>query len=287
MEALRYGLFLLCAVFLLCIRQAAAMPCLGDASAHRSYSVYLIPHLPATQLYRDWAPFLERLGREEKLCFDLNIPENFAKFENAIRTGIPDFALLNPYHQVMVAHNPGYVPLVRDGVSGLAGILVVRKDSGIRNIHQFAGRTVAFPAPNAYVASLLLRALLAREHVRVNADYVGSHSNVYRAVALGAVTAGGGANTTLKREPEELRTQLRVLYTSPYYISHPFSAHSRVPLRVRKRIITGFLGMSGDASGRALLKAIQMPFPVRANYNRDYRPLEKLDLARFARLEGP
>jgi len=184
---------------------------------------------------------------------------------------------------VVVAHSPGYVPLVRDRKSKLAGILVVRTDSPVRNVQQLDGKTVAFPAPDAYVASLLLRSFLASKHVQVEADYVGSHSNVYRAVALGAADAGGGANTTLKREPEGLRSQLRVLYTTPLYVSHPFSAHPRVPRQVREKVIRGFFEMAGDTDGRALLKAIQMPSPVRADYGRDYRALEKLHLGRFTK----
>jgi ABC-type nitrate/sulfonate/bicarbonate transport system substrate-binding protein len=56
----------------------------------------------------------------------------------------------------------GFLPLVRDGQSQLEGILVVRKDSPVRRIADLSGATVAFPASNAFAASLLPRALLSR-----------------------------------------------------------------------------------------------------------------------------
>jgi phosphonate transport system substrate-binding protein len=280
MGLLRSSFLLLC-LTVFCVRLAEAAPCLGEQSSQSSYSVYLIPRLPATTLYQDWAPFLKRLGKENGLCFDLHIPANFIEFEQAIRSGKPDFVLLNPYHQVMVARKPGYVPLVRDQQSRLAGVLVVRKDSPVQDIRQLEGATVAFPAPNAYVASLLMRALFAQKNIHINANYVGSHNNVYRAVALGAAQAGGGANTTLNHEPAELQSQLRVLFTTPNYMPHPFSAHPRISPGVQEKIIAGFLHIAADPAGQDMLKAIQITEPTRADYIRDYKELERLKLEQF------
>lgn len=273
--------FLLLCLSILCVRLAAAAPCLGNQTV-RSNSVYLIPRLPATTLYQDWAPFLTRLGKENGLCFDLYIPADFIQFEQAILAGKPDFVLLNPYHQVMVARQPGYVPLVRDQQSQLTGVLVVRKDSPVQDIRQLEGATVAFPAPNAYVASLLMRAILAQKKIHINVNYVGSHSNVYRAVALGAAQAGGGASTTLNREPSELQAQLRVLFTTTKYMPHPFSAHPRISRQVREKVITGFLNIATDSAGRDMLKAIEIAQPTRADYSHDYKELERLKLENFA-----
>jgi len=275
--------FLLLLIFAMVgVQPAQANPCLGEQTAGTSYSVYLVPRISATKLYQDWAPFLERLGKENGLCFVLHIPADFTEFEQAIQTGKPDFVFLNPYHQLTVVRKPGYVPLVRDQKSELSGVLVVRKDSPLKDIRQLEGTTVAFPSPNAYVASLLIRALLAQKNIHITADYVGSHSNVYRAVALGAKQTGGGANTTLEHEPKELQSQLRVLFTTPNFVPHPFSAHPRVPQSVREKVITGFLSIATDPVGSGLLKAIQIAQPIRADYTRDYKGLEKLKLERFA-----
>jgi phosphonate transport system substrate-binding protein len=222
-----------------------------------------------------------RLGEENGLCFNLIIPKKFSEFENAILRGKPDFVLLNPYHQVMVSKTPGYIPLVRDEHSKLAGVIVVNKQSPIQTLEQLDGKTLAFPAPNAYVASLLLRAILAKKGIHITPKYVGSHSNVYRAVALEDLPAGGGANTTLSNEPISLQSQLRVLFTSPYYVPHPFSAHPRVSAQVRKKVIEGFLKMYDDQPGRQMLKTIQMEEPFAADYIRDYQLLENLNLENF------
>jgi len=267
---------------LFAVQPVEAAPCLGEQSSPKSYLVYLVPRISATKLYQGWALFLNRLGKENGLCFVLYIPADFTEFEQAIQTGKPDFVFLNPYHQLTVVRKPGYVPLVRDQQSELSGVLVVRKDSPISDIQQLEGTTVAFPSPNAYAATLLIKSLLAQKYIHISADYLGSHSNVYRAVALGAKQAGGGANTTLEYEPKELQSQLRILFITPNFMPHPFSAHSRIPQNVREKVIAGFLSIATDPVGRGLLKAIQIAEPIRADYIRDYKNLEQLKLDRFA-----
>lgn len=274
-------------VFLLCLLAtntgaAAASPCFGDQKAAH-YSMYLVPRLADTELFRDWTPLLERLGGESQVCFELRIPSGIPSFEKALSRGEPDFAYMNPFHLVMVEKSPGYIPLIRDEKESLAGLLVVRKDSPIRNLGQLEGQTVAFPSPNAYAASLLIRASLDKQNIAITPDYVGSHSNVFRAVALGRAAAGGAASNALEREPEALRSVLRVLYITQAYNSHPIAANKRIPEAVRQRVTAAFLRLAESQSGRAMLQAIQMPSPVIADYERDYRALERLDLMRFVR----
>ncbi|MEJ2454944.1 MAG: phosphate/phosphite/phosphonate ABC transporter substrate-binding protein [Candidatus Thiodiazotropha sp.] len=266
---------------LACQSVNAGETCVGDTLTGHRYSVNLVPRQPATELYRTWAPLLERIGKQAGLCFDITIPDGFPAFEHAMQAGKSDFIFLNPYHQLMAHDTPGYLPLIRDGHSRLAGILVVHNDSPIHSIRQLEGKTVAFPAPNAYVASLLLRAQLAKEGIDIRPEYVASHSNVMRAVALGAVEAGGVANTTLEHQPASLKSHLRILYQSPFYMPHPFSVHPRVVETDRKKVIEGFISLTSDPVGRKMLADVQMTDPIKADYEDDYKILESLGLERF------
>ena len=194
--------------------------------------------------------------------------------------------ILNPYHLVMARARQGYEPLLTDSSSLLTGILVVKADNPITSIKQLDGAKIAFPAPNAFAASLLLRALLAERGIRIEPIFVKSHSNVYRAVVVGDAVAGGAVNHTLMREPQELRDQLRVLFTTPGFAPHPLAAHPRVPVAVREAVSEAVLNLSQDESGRRLLKDAQLTQPIKADYDRDYRPLEKLGLEKFVVIGG-
>jgi len=246
-----------------------------------TYTVAVVPQFPAADIHRDWVPLLERLGKVVGASFKLQIHAGIPRFESDVLAGGPDFVYLNPYHQVMAARAQGYVPLVRER-KPLTGILVVRRDDPIRSVQELAGKEVAFPAPNAFGASLWMRALLAeREKINISPVYVQTHSNVYRQVIRGKSAAGGGVNHTLEQEREEVRADLRVLLETPGAAPHPFSAHPRVPAAVQKAVADALMGLLADAPGQALLKGVEMPNLVRADYGRDYQPLEAYRLDKY------
>ena len=249
--------------------------------ARAAYSIAVVPQFRAEEIHRDWTPVLERLRAATGASFSLRIAADIPAFEESVLAGEPDFAYMNPYHQVMARKAQGFIPLVRDSKS-LTGILVVRKDDPIKSPRELDGKEVAFPAPNAFGASLWIRALLAeREKIRILPVYVKTHSNAFRHAATGKAAAAGGIGATLVEEPEELRAALRVLMETPGVAPHPLSAHPRIPEAMRRLVADTLLGMAQNASGQAMLKEIQMATPVRADYARDYQPLEKFGLDKY------
>lgn len=266
---------------LLAVAAVHAQACIGDENAGQSYSVNIVPQLPPAATYARWAPFLERVGQKAGLCFDLIVPDSISAFEAILWGGKTDFAFANPYHAVVAQKRKGYVPLLIDSRARLSGLVVVRSDSPVQDIRDLNGKPVAFPSPNAFAASLLIRAELAKQGIRIIPKYVKTHGNVYRAVVTGDVMAGGGVNNTLQREEEGLRQSLKVIYETKTYAPHPLVAHPRVPIKVRERLQAAVLALSREPSGRVLLDAVQMPEPVRADYRRDFYPLERLSLERW------
>ena len=263
---------------------AESTPCLGTRGG-RPWRVGIVPQVPPWEIVSTWNPVLRQVGQRAGQCLVLVVAPSIPAFEQQLRSGQLDFAFMNPYHQVMARRWRGFLPLLRDGQSQLEGILVVRKDSPVRRIADLNGATVAFPAPNAFAASLLPRALLSRAGIRITPSYVRTHSNVYRAVILSSSLAGGGVNNTLQRERPEVRQRLRVLWRTPPFPPHPFSAAATVPLKVRLRVQAAFLDLSHTAQGRQLLAKVQLPQVVKADYARDYAPLAALGLERYV-VEG-
>jgi phosphonate transport system substrate-binding protein len=129
---------------------------------------------------------------------------------------------------------------------------------------------------------LYMRALLAQQGIDIAPKYVGTHSNAYRQVLSGETAAAGGIRATLNREPQELRERLRVLYETPTVPAHPVAAHPRVPKQVSSAFVAAWLRFPATPQGQALLDAVLMPNPVRADFGQDYAPLQRLRLERFA-----
>lgn len=265
----------------------AALACSLHASAAppATYTVSIVPQFSVQQLHAEWQPLLKRVGDEAGVRLELKLHSTIPAFESAFLHGEPDFIYGNPYHAVMARRAQGYIPLVRDA-EPLTGILVTAAQGPVKTLQDLDGKTLAFPAPNAFGASLYMRALLIEEaKVRIEPAYVKTHGNVYRLVALREYAAGGTVNQAFDDQPADLRAQLRVLYQTPGAAPHPLAAHPRVPQAQRKRVTAAFLKLADDEAGRALLKDARMPRPVEADYARDYLPLEKLRLDKYLLIE--
>jgi phosphonate transport system substrate-binding protein len=254
----------------------------APAAAPVVYTVSVVPQFQAAEIARTWVPILERLGQQVGARFDLKVAPDIPSFEADVKAGQPDFAYMNPFHQVRAKRAQGYVPLVRD-TDLLTGILVVRKDDPVRQLQQLEGKTLAFPAPNAFGASLLIRAQLDEvERVRITPFYARTHTNAYRQALAGKAAAAGGLRATLEREPPEVQAGLRILFETPGAAPHPLSAHPRVPVPVQQAVQAAWLKLAQDSSLRANFQAVPMSRPVKADHARDYAPLERLKLDRYA-----
>ena len=260
--------------------------CLGDASqAAQPRRVAVVPQLPPSEIYSRWAPLLQDLGQRSKLCFELVVPPSIPALEQLLKTGGVDYAFMNPYHQVMVKDT--YQPLIRDDQHQLKGVLVIHRKSTLKTLDDLKGQTVAFPAPNAFAASLLIRADLRQRGIPIEADYVTSHSNVYRSVALKLSSAGGGVNNTLNREEPEIARHLKILHTTRGYAAHPFSALRSLPASETTTLAEAWLALGNQSQQHPLLNRVQIPRPVRSDYQRDYGPLEQLGLETLVQRSAP
>lgn len=253
----------------------------ADTPAKPTYAVAIVPQFQAVEISRVWVPILERVGQEAGVTLTLNVAKDIPTFEDEVMSGKPDFAYMNPYHQVMAFKAQGYVPLVRDSKL-LTGLLVVRQDDPIKSVKELEGKTLAFPAPNAFGASLMIRAQLAEvDKVNITPMYAKTHTNAYRQTIVGKTAASGGLRATLDKEPPEVRATLRVLMETPGAAPHPLSAHPRVPAKVQQAVKAAMLKLAGEPDMSALFKDVPMSNPVAADQARDYQVLEKYRLDRY------
>jgi phosphonate transport system substrate-binding protein len=278
------------ALFLHSIRPWAALiallavaSCIHAAPA--TYTIAVVPQFKAQQLQQEWRPLLDRIGAKLDARFEMRFYASIPDFESGFLKGETDFIFMNPYHAVMARKAQGYIPLLRDR-KPLTGILVVAGSGPVRKISDLEGKKLAFPAPNAFGASLYMRAYLTEvAKIRFEPVFVKTHANVYRQVLLGDVAAGGGVNQTFNDLPEEMRAGLRILHETANAAPHPLAAHPRVPSEFRRALRQAFIGLTETPEGRAMLKEMRMPDPIEADYDRDYRPLDSLRLEKYVVLE--
>jgi phosphonate transport system substrate-binding protein len=250
----------------------------ASAGQARAYTIAVIPSAPPVSLHTQWTPFVEHLSQETGLEFRLKLYEKMADFERDIWSGAPDFIFSSPIQTVVARKENGYVPLVRGGKEIAVG-LFVRKDSPFWSIHDLTGKTISFVG-NKNICSVFIQHLLGnhRDKLSFTREYAGSTRNVVINVLLGKSAAGAVFIPELERESADTRRQLRALLVTPEIAPHPFSAHPRVPRKVQEAVTKATLAIALTREGAELFKTLRMAAPVAADYERDYRTLEEIDI---------
>lgn len=252
----------------------------GHAADERTFSVGIVPQFETRQTHAIWAPVLDELKRRTGYKFELSGSPSIPEFEKQFSAGLFDFAYMNPYHMLLAHNKQGYIPLVRDVGSELHGILVVKR-GGVKSTAELEGKTIAFPAPNAVGASLMMRADLSeRFNISYRPIYVKSHSSVYLNVLLGLAAAGGGIQRTLDQQPQNVRDGLEVLYRTESIAPHPFAVHPRIPEKIQHEVRDVLLEFAQTSRGQAILAEVPITKLGPASYE-DYQPIARRGLDRY------
>ena len=250
-----------------------------------TYSIGVAPQFESRRMFAIWQPIIGELEKRTGHQFKLVVPLTVTDFERELEKGSYDFVYANPYHIVRLSQKQAYLPLVRDKLP-LRGILVVRKDSPVRNLKELDGKSLAVPSPNAIGASLLIRADLEHFHgIRMKMVNVKTHSSVYLNVLNGLTEAGGGVEKTLGEQDQPVQDALRVIYTTREMPSHPVAAHSRVDQAAREQVRRALLELAATPAGKALLDEVPMKQPVAASIE-DYLVMRKWGLEAYWVGEG-
>jgi phosphonate transport system substrate-binding protein len=248
----------------------------------KSLSFGVVPQQAASRLAEDWGPLLAEVSRRSGVSLVFRTAPNIPAFEERLATGDYDLAYMNPYHYVVFHKASGYLAFAKEQERRLKGILVVRKDSAVLKPADLAGKTVVFPAPAAFAASILPQAEFGRLKIPIETRFVASHDSVYRAVASGLHEAGGGIQRTFEAMPTDVREQLRVLSETPGYTPHALAAHPRVPAAIVERLRKAMASLADDEIGRALLTPLAFKGVVAAQ-DREWNDIRALDIDLLAR----
>ncbi|GJJ03586.1 phosphate ABC transporter substrate-binding protein [Duganella rhizosphaerae] len=229
----------------------------GTAAAQQtSYTFGVVPQESASQLAANWTPVLMALSDKAGIKISFATAPDVPTFERRLAAGEYDFAYMNPYHFVVYNAKPGYQALARAKGERLRGVVVVRKDSPLRELKDLAGATLAFPTPAAFGATLLVQAELRRQRVPHKAAFVKSHNSVYLDVVKGLHPAGGGVPRTLDLLDTRVSRELRVLWTSPPFTSHAIATRPRLDPAVRQRVLAAMMKMNLEPLDLKLLAEI-------------------------------
>lgn len=226
---------------------------MAEVSESQTYSFAVVPQQSAQRLAELWQPLFDEVFRLSGVELLFTTAPSIPDFEKRLAEGEYDFAYMNPYHYTVFADQPGYRAFAKSADKQIKGIVVVQKDSEYQTLEDLAGIEMAFPAPKAFAATVLPRSHLANSGTAVQPFYVRTHDSVYLNVAQNNFAAGGGIYRTFNNMPEEVKSQLRVLWESPGYTPHALAHHPRLSNELVAIVQQAFANLANSEQGKSLL----------------------------------
>ena len=221
----------------------------------------VVPQQSPTKLLQTWRPIAEYLSEKigEKVVFktEKSIPE----FESVLYSGGYDFAYMNPYHYVVAHKKQKYMAYVR-AKKNIKGLVAANKKSKMNFTD--ANAQYVFPSPNAFAATLLIKYDLLQKYgvsleTLSKARYVNSHDSVYKVIARGFGDFGGGIERTYKAiQDESVKSQLKILYHTSEYPSHPFAFKSTMRGDKRQAIVDALLSIPDPLLAPLKMKKLKL-----------------------------
>jgi len=211
--------------------------------------------------------------------FKLEASRNYEEFEKKLYAGHFSFAMPNPYQTVQSLKH-GYRVFGKMGDDEVfRGIILVRKDSGIREVADLKGKAVSYPAATALAASMMPQYYLHTHGIDVNRDivnrYVGSQESSIMNVLRGDVAAGATWPVPWKSfsaEHPEMASQLEVKWETEPLLNNGWIVRKDTPAPIAEKFARLLFSLQESAQGRGMLERLPIS-RFEAATDETYRPV--------------
>ncbi len=254
----------------------------------KEYIVGIHPLHNPKRLFEIYGPILELIGgRIPQAEFKLEASRNYEEFDKKLYSRHFDLAMPNPY-QTVNALQYGYRVFGKMADDqDFCGIILVRKDSGIREVADLKGKAVAYPAKTALAATMLPQYYLQTHGIDVNTDienlYVGSQESSIMNVLLGKTAAAATWPVPWKsfaaKHPEQAG-QLDVKWRTQSLQNNGWVARDDVDDELVNAFAAALFSLQDTEPGRKLLAAVPVS-RFEAADAKTYAPVEAF-LQQFA-----
>ena len=231
-------------------------------------------------MFKPMADYLgEQLGREVSVV----TTRDFESFWKGVAEQRYDIVHYNQYHYIRSAQTYQVVAHIEElGKSTIAGVLYVRKDSGITSVAQLRGRRVLFgggeDAMIAYITNkyLMLQAGLKNEDFK-SLFAVNPPNSVVALHHRQADAAGAGDGVLdLPRVKKAIDTdELVTLAVSAPLLQLPVAVKRAMPPKLRTAIQSTLVNLKNTDAGRQVLKSAVLTGMSTAE-DKDYDPHRKI-----------
>jgi phosphonate transport system substrate-binding protein len=253
------------------------------------YVVGIHPLHNPQKLMQLYGPIVDHMNSQmEATHFRLEASRNYEEFEKKLYGGQFALAMPNPYQTVLSLKHGYRIFGKMGGDDVFRGIILTRKDSGIREVADLKGKSVAYPAASALAATMMPQYFLHTHGINVNRDienrYVGSQESAIENVLRGHVAAAATWPVPWKlyvAEHGDLARQLEIKWQTEPLVNNGWVVRTDVPPAIANRFAQLLFDLSASPQGRAILERLPISRFEAAN-DETYRSVREF-LAVFSR----
>ena len=239
----------------------------------KSFTIGAVPQQSIEKTKKIWQPIVDELKRSG-ITLTVDSEETMRGFLNSLDAAKWDFVYINPLQYVSSNKSVGYLAFAKQQGKKLKGILVAKKSSQFKegDLTQFRGKTICFPAPGAFAASIILQNALIKAEVSFTPSFEGNHDKSYASVLSGICELSGGVRRSLNANPNASEN-LKIVFESEGYPPHAFAYNPKLNEADRNTFIEAFLQLKPEA-----FKAMKFKAGIERATDKDWESVRSIKL---------
>jgi phosphonate transport system substrate-binding protein len=195
-----------------------------------------------------WNPIFNYLQQVTGMAFVLRMGQNVQA---------TDATLVFTNHNFHPKYDGLYRVIASWGDRPVFGVIAVAENSPLRQLKDLAGKTVAYPSRDAFVAYAVPKAALKKAGVQEQEVLAGNQDSALGQLSSGLVDAAAVNSRFLSQYAARKGFRYRELLTSEPYPDLAVLVHPRVPPEQVKKIQAALIGMKNDPRAAAILEQNQ------------------------------
>lgn len=236
----------------------------ADSQQAAEYIVGIHPLHNPQRLLEVYGPIVDHMNANiPGAHFKLEASRNYTEFDKKLYAGHFDFAMPNPYQSILsLKHGYRIFGKMADD-EDFRGIILIRKDSGIREVTDLKGKAVSYPGKTALAATFMPQYYLHTHGIDVNRDienrYVGSQESSIENVLRGHVAAGATWPVpwkTYMQQYPELAQQLTVKWQTESLLNNGWVVRQDVPGEIGDAFSKQLFRLHETPQGRVMLQRV-------------------------------
>jgi len=260
----RHKLFLIATLLLAAVVSSSTFAqSSGSPVAAREFKFGFTPVLSEREMRNEFEPLMTYLSDALGQKVVLYVAKDYGDLRTQMEAGVVDIGSFSPFAYVDAARG-GRIRIIAqsilEGSATYRGIIVARKDSGLKTVADLKGKRFAFVDPKSASGYLYPRAMLLEKGIEPatyfkTTTFAGSHDKVIAAVLAGAADAGSiyeGALGVAQRSGVPVENLVTIISTEPI-------PHDAIAVRLGlddalvKRIQLALINLDQSEAGRRVI----------------------------------